>query len=125
MTRAPSWLFDERGVSALEFAMVLPVLLAFVGGIIEYGRTLFAEHQVRDIIDDAVRTGVVTGASASDVRQNVTASLNGLNGLESYSVNVTDGANLTVTVTATIDYVFAGVLPDDSLAFVMTSQFPR
>ena len=48
---------DRKGASAVEFALVLPLLLLIVFGIVEWGLYLFNKH----IITNASRTGARLG----------------------------------------------------------------
>jgi Flp pilus assembly protein TadG len=43
------------GAAAVEFAIVSSVLIALVIGTIDFGRTLFAQHQISLLADQAVR----------------------------------------------------------------------
>ncbi|NJD57227.1 MAG: pilus assembly protein [Nitrospirae bacterium] len=48
---------EQRGASAVEFALVLPLLLLLVFGIVEWGMYMFNKH----IITNASRTGARRG----------------------------------------------------------------
>jgi Flp pilus assembly protein TadG len=69
---------DERGASAVEFALIVPVLIVLVLGIIEFGHAF----QVQGTLSAAAREGVRAmalrndRAAAMDVVQNAAASLN-------------------------------------------------
>ena len=56
---------DERGASAVEFAMILPLLLVLVLGIPEFGRAF----QVQSTLSAAAREGVRTMALQNDPAQ--------------------------------------------------------
>lgn len=56
MTRRP--LFDRRGASALEFALILPILLALIVGIIDFGWYFQANGQVVAAVREGTRLGV-------------------------------------------------------------------
>ncbi len=53
------------GQALLEFALVIPVLLLLIFGVIDFARTVFALSQVVDASRQAVRYGIVTGLSSS------------------------------------------------------------
>ena len=116
---------NERGAAAIEFALILPILMALLGGIFEYGRILFVEQAVRDLIDEAVRRGVITDLSAADVKGEVYAEVAVVPGIGNYTVAVTDGDDLAVTVVGSFNLVLGEFLPQDMLTFSMTGQFPR
>ena len=46
---------DRRGATALEFAFIMPVLLLFVGGIIQFGAVFFLESNMVNVARDAAR----------------------------------------------------------------------
>ena len=51
---------SERGSSAVEFAFVIPVLIAILGGIIQFGAVFFLESNMVNVARDAARR-VATG----------------------------------------------------------------
>jgi TadE-like protein len=54
---------EDRGASAVEFALVLPLLLLFLFGIIQYGYGLFQLQALTATVDDATQkaaTGVTS-----------------------------------------------------------------
>ena len=54
-----TWRNDERGVSAVEFAIVLPLLVVFVFGIIEFGLVLYDKAVVTNASREGARAGIV------------------------------------------------------------------
>lgn len=55
----------ERGQALIEMALVLPILLALVFGIIEFGNIYSTQLQLNNVARQAVRTAVV-GLPADD-----------------------------------------------------------
>lgn len=55
------------GVAAVEFAMVAPLFLILLLGVIEYGRMLVVQQVVNEAAREGVRAAVCTGAQTSDV----------------------------------------------------------
>lgn len=49
---------DRRGASAVEFALVAPLLLLFLLGMVAYGIYFGASHSVQQIAADAARTAI-------------------------------------------------------------------
>ncbi len=49
---------DERGASAVEFAIVVPVFLLFLIGIIQYGTIFLVRNQMTQAASDAARVAV-------------------------------------------------------------------
>ena len=53
--------FDERGVAAAEFALVLPVLMLILLGIIEFGMIMYGREVVTNAAREGARAGIVQG----------------------------------------------------------------
>jgi TadE-like protein len=57
---------SDRGAAAVEFALVVPVLLIVVFGIIDFGRMLSAQLQVSEAAREGARAAsVITGDSSA------------------------------------------------------------
>jgi Flp pilus assembly protein TadG len=118
-------LANTRGVAALEFALLFPVLMIMTAGIVEYGRVLFVQQAVRNIIDGAVRRGAVAELTSEAVETQVESALENVSGLNDYAVDVDDGAALSVAVSGSFDLFFGEFLPESMINFRVTTQFPR
>ncbi|HEY4552830.1 MAG TPA: TadE/TadG family type IV pilus assembly protein [Bacillaceae bacterium] len=55
---------DERGQSLVEFALVVPVLLLLLVGIIDFGRMLYSYTQLQLVTQETVRIGSLGGSDA-------------------------------------------------------------
>nr|WP_077491127.1 TadE family protein [Sinomonas mesophila] len=91
----------ERGAVAVEFALVLPILLTLVFGIIEFGRLYNAQIVFSNAAREAARTMAITkdAGEAATAAQSVAAG---------YTIAVTTGscapeAQVTSTVTGQLD----------------------
>jgi Flp pilus assembly protein TadG len=95
---------DQRGVAAVEFAMIAPVFFGLLIGIIDVGRYMWTLNTMQYAIDQGVRSGVVQQLPEEDVTDVVKKSLAGLNA-SAIDVDVTaDAASLSVA--AVTDYAF-------------------
>ncbi|WP_454777964.1 TadE/TadG family type IV pilus assembly protein [Georgenia muralis] len=102
----------DKGAAAVEFALILPVLLLLVVGIAEFGRA----YNVQTVLADAARVGVRTMAIHSDVAQAKSASVDAATSLSLTTAQVAvtpsscDGTTdpATVTVTDDLDLIFFG-----------------
>ena len=114
----------QKGVAAIEFAIVLPVLMIIVFGIIEFGLLMYDKQVITNASREGARAGVVvviprvSDAGIQAVVNNYVA--NNLITFSSTSSPVTTiapvdrtdmdfGDDLTVTVTYNYDFL---VLPD-------------
>lgn len=62
MTRSRTFFRDERGGGAAEFALVLPIMLLFLFGIIDVGRFAWSMNQLGKAVQVGARWAVVTDA---------------------------------------------------------------
>jgi Flp pilus assembly protein TadG len=98
---------SESGTSAVEFALVLPVFLTILYGIVQFGLVFMAQNNMTNAAREAARAMAVTGTSANQAEtmaQNLLSQ--GLN--YQYVVNAvppdpTDPNDNDVTVTVTMD----------------------
>lgn len=63
----------RRGTTTVEFALILPVFLIFVFGLMEYGRAQMIANMLQNSCRDAARWGSTEGVSTSEVEQRVRA----------------------------------------------------
>jgi len=87
---------DRRGASAIEFAIVVPVFLLIVLGILTYGIYLGSVHSVEQLAADAARASVA-GLSDSEriqiATQHVTTNADGYPLLNASKIAVEAGAS--------------------------------
>ena len=103
----------EDGIVAIEFALILPILLLIMGGIIEFGFVLFEKQVITNASREGARAGIVQAApkpSEVNIQDVVKAYLKGAGLAEaSATINVT-GEELTypndLTVTVQYPYTF-------------------
>jgi len=62
---ALSWRRDRRGASAIEFALALPLLLAFLGGMTDLGLIWRARGRLAEAVDAGGQYAVMTGNSVT------------------------------------------------------------
>lgn len=117
----------DRGAAAVEFALVVPVLLALVLGIIEFGRA----YNIQTTLSNAARDGVRVMALENNATAARTATRNSANTLDltraTISVTPTNCAATATTppgtATVTISYsldLLSGFLPIDD--FTLTGR---
>lgn len=124
---------NRRGANAVEFALVMPVFLALIAGIVDYGWYFHTLNQLTTAVRDGARTAAVTPvaddpvqAGSAVVSERLVAA-----GVGSPEVEVALGdapPNRSVTVTATLPWApLIGLLPtppraSTSLAMRMEDQ---
>lgn len=104
---------DERGAAMVEMALVLPLLLTLMMGILVYGQYFRLAHSVQQAANDGARAAIV-GLDPADRRaiaqRAVDHSLAGIGGV--------DIRTRTVAVSETADTITVAVaytIPPDSL----------
>jgi Flp pilus assembly protein TadG len=88
---------SERGAELIEFAVVMPILLLIVAGIIDFGMMFRTYEAVENAAREGARVGVLPGYADVDVQSRVDAYLtaSGLTGTHATTVQ-----NVTVATTA-------------------------
>jgi Flp pilus assembly protein TadG len=104
---------NERGAAATEFALLLPVFLMILFGIIEFGMIMYGREVVTNAAREGARAGIVQGPPKRTAGQITTIANSYLAGTGINQADVTfaaAGAGLvspaTLTVTATYTYRF-------------------
>lgn len=69
---------QRRGTTVVETALVLPVFLLFVLGLIELGHAQLVKHVLRSACRQAARMGTTEGKTTADVRAKVLATMSSL-----------------------------------------------
>ncbi|HET8649984.1 MAG TPA: TadE family protein [Gemmatimonadales bacterium] len=113
----------ERGQALAEFALVLPLLLLLIAGIIEFGRAWNIQQAVTDASREGARLAVISdGASMGTVRAKVEARLTAahiqaatidtidFSPAASWKPSQPDGSSMTVTVRVNYEIPFLGAL---------------
>jgi Flp pilus assembly protein TadG len=111
--------FDERGAAAVEFGIILPLLMLILFGIIEFGMIMYSREVITNASREGARTGIVQATvkpTTGEIQTVVTNYLTGT-GVDPNAVTITiAGAGLTapntlnVTVTYPYNFFAPGVL---------------
>lgn len=115
---------DERGAAAVELAIVLPVLLLLIGGIVDFGRFFFLQIQLTNAAREGARAAIVsTGAPVPGPAERAMAALPGLSSPPiQVAVNGCGGAALNASVTIT-DPTYKWLLLGPALNMVGSGDF--
>jgi Flp pilus assembly protein TadG len=95
-----SWAGHRRGVAAVEFAIIAPVLLMLLGGITDFGLVMFGKSQLANGLAQGVQYALLQGASVTAA--NITTAVQ--NGASRAGLAPT----VTVTVTGPACYCVTG-----------------
>ena len=102
---------NERGAVAAEFALILPVLLTILFGIIEFGMVMYGREVVTNATREGARAGIIQKIPAVTAGQITAVATNYLTGTGVSAASVTfavpasgGGTGTPVTVTATYRY---------------------
>jgi Flp pilus assembly protein TadG len=101
----------EQGAAAVEFALVVPLLLMLVFGIVDFGYMVNRVSMLNNAARDAAREGSLAGTQAS-ITATATAALDGVPGVTvtvtcrkpdgtscaSYDADATSGGTAVVTI---------------------------
>ena len=102
---------NVRGAAVVELAVVLPLLLTLVFGIIEFGWIFMVRETLVNASREGCRVAVLQGSTQQHVTDRVDASMAGA-GLSNYTVEITSATptNPTETVKVLIPYAEVSLL---------------
>ena len=109
---------ERRGASAVEMAMVLPIFLLVLMGMVEFGRALMVGQLVTNAAREGARMAILDGSSTSSVKTSIQSFLSGAAGVSA--------SDITVTATvggATKD--ISAAQPKDMVAITVTIPFSK
>ncbi|WP_026535846.1 TadE family protein [Arthrobacter sp. H14] len=100
----------ERGAVAVEFAILLPVLLMLVMGIMEFGRAYNAQISLTQAAREGVRVMAISNnpTAAKTAAKNAAPSLNPSLSASNITISpaaCTPGTQATVTITYSLDTI--------------------
>lgn len=112
---------EDRGASAVEFALVVPILVVLVFGIINFGALFSQKLALNNAVREGARAAVVAGTGPNaNVTTQVHNALNGTIAMDTADVVVTSdeacaadgtGQDLTVTADFTADLLVPMPIP--------------
>ena len=135
MVHAPrfSFIFRRRGAAAIEYAVVLPVLLIFVLGIMDTGRLLWAYVTIYRATEVAARCAIIAAAVPTAVNCTTSAKTQtyavaaawGLTiGAAAFTVS-NPACGMQVHASYTFDsYIFSFAAPSKTIPLTATVCYP-
>ncbi|GAA0558360.1 hypothetical protein GCM10010172_46760 [Paractinoplanes ferrugineus] len=101
----------DDGAAAVELALVLPILLLLVFGLIDFGRVMQQQIQLTEAVREGARVGALNG-TASDMQAQVVSTVGGSTGITYTTTTAcTSAATATSTATMTVTRTFDPVTP--------------
>lgn len=97
---------DSPGVTLVEFALIVPLLLAIIFATFDLGWAVYANNTVSLAAREGARKGIISSASDESIRTRVRDTATGLP-LEDDDINIsrhTDGGVDYITVTVNYNY---------------------
>jgi Flp pilus assembly protein TadG len=79
----------RRGAAAVEMALVLPLFLLVVFGIVEFGRAFMVEHLLANAARVGARKAIVNGSTNSEIEQTIMGFCSQSMGVDQDAVTVT------------------------------------
>lgn len=119
--------FKQRGTTAVEFALVLPLLLLAVDGIVEFSLVMYDKAVITHAAREAVRAGVVlrTPKLSNEEISNVALSYCsnyllsfGASGTPTVVVNQTADPSFQTPLEVTVSYTYRSLLIASALSAV-------
>ena len=118
MRKTRKLLRDDRAAAAVEFAIIAPLLLVLVFGIIDFGRALFTLNNLTSAVREGARYAAVRANPGADValiqaRVNsylATANIGGTVPTATVTLNSVGGSLESITVSI-VDYTFDPITP--------------
>jgi hypothetical protein len=90
----------EKGQELVEYALVLPILLLLILGIVDFSLTIFAYNSIANAAREGARRGVVPSANEQDV---IDAAIGRTGGVALTDSNISVVSS-TEQITVTVEY---------------------
>jgi Flp pilus assembly protein TadG len=100
----------DQGAAAVEFALVLPLLVLVLFAIIDFGRMLNAQITLTEAAREGARAGAILGAAQGEARALAVAGDLGPT-VDPDVTSCPNSPSTTADVTATVTYEFEFVTP--------------
>jgi Flp pilus assembly protein TadG len=120
---------SEEGTAAIEMAMVFPIFMLFILGIIEFSRAYWTLHTMDLSIEEAARYAIVnTTAYDSAIVAKAKDNLYGFDSsqftITSQSQNINGITYKVITATYPFNFIIPNLLPFNSITLTRTVSAP-
>ncbi len=109
----------RAGAAAVEFAIVAPIFLLLLAGMIEFGQAFRVEHALSNAARRGARAAIVEGASGSQVIQKVKTHCTQTMGVDEEDVTV------AIAVNGDAGGDLGGAQPQDEISITVSVPFSK
>jgi Flp pilus assembly protein TadG len=125
MFRFIRWLRrDQRGVAAVEFALIAPAFFGLIMSVIDVGRYMWVLNTMQYAIDDSVRAGVIQKLSNADIKKHAVEALRPISSSSVTVAVVSDVNSITVTATSSYQFLFPICAFTDGATINLRTEMP-
>jgi len=110
----------DRGAAAVEFALLLPLLMLLVFGIVDFGRALSAQITLTQAAREGARLAAL---GEPNVVSSTQAAATGLNPVNVTVTSCPAGAGAGVNAVVQVSYTFSFITPIAAIAGLFGSGF--
>jgi Flp pilus assembly protein TadG len=97
---------DERGVAAVEFAIIAPMFFALLLSVVDVGRYMWTLNTIQYATDEAVRAGAIQQLTDAEIKDRVAQAVAPISRTDVAVTVETSGDALTVTANSTYRFFF-------------------
>jgi Flp pilus assembly protein TadG len=101
---------DDRGQELVEYVLILPVLMLFLLGIMEFGIVVFAYDSVANVAREGARYGIIHPEDSAGIEATARASATGLNPAALQFTITRSGRTIRVEVTYNHNLITAPII---------------
>jgi Flp pilus assembly protein TadG len=119
---------DRQGAAAVEFALLLPLLLVLLVAVLEFGRAMWLRQTLQFAVEEAARTALAEDAPSVDFITARTRSLLALAGASAAGVQVDatlDPQSIAIAASTDFATLLPGILPQGSARLTARTYLPR
>lgn len=114
------------GSTAVEFALILPIFLSMLLGIIEFGRVMWIQNTLQFAAEEATRYAVVrSSATTAEITAYAKAKVTGINPESVTWTAVSDISEVRMNANYEFDFLVPELLPFGPIPLTASSRFPR
>jgi Flp pilus assembly protein TadG len=116
----------RQGSVTVEFAFMLPLLLALMLGVMEFGRALWIKQTLQYAAETAARTALAdTTLSNASITKAVTDNLVGLNGVTPEVTVTATSTQINISISYSFYFLTPKLLPSMPIILTAQSKTPR